>query len=385
MRPAPALPALALAAVLASGCGAVREISRADADRAAAVAAKIARAEQMDAMDCAPRELALARALLDHARHEAMEYGHEDGIIEEFMAADGAATELLKKTRPCWEAKQKAPAAPADADGDGVPDYKDRCPGTAKGVMVDATGCPLDSDGDGVPDHLDACPGTPAGTPVDGKGCAKDSDGDGLSDGDEAHKYGTDPNNPDTDGDGLRDGEEVTRYGTDPKNPDTDGDGLRDGDEVAKHKTDPKVADTDGGGVNDGLEVMVAGTNPLDPKDDVKQLKCVELQVQFDFDQDVVKPEYHKEVERVAQYLKDYPALNAVVQGHTDAAGAAQYNLDLSLRRAKSVINLLAEKHGIDRRRLRAEGYGAGQPIASNDTEEGRVKNRRIYAVLECK
>jgi len=66
-----------------------------------------------------------------------------------------------------------APAAPmdGDADGDGVPDSKDRCPNTPKGAPVNADGCPKDSDGDGVPDYKDNCPGTPAGTKVDPKGC----------------------------------------------------------------------------------------------------------------------------------------------------------------------------------------------------------------------
>ncbi|MCP5299801.1 MAG: OmpA family protein [Chromatiaceae bacterium] len=58
-----------------------------------------------------------------------------------------------------------------DADGDGVPDSKDRCPNTPKGAAVDADGCPLDSDGDGVPDFKDNCPGTPKGAKVDPKGC----------------------------------------------------------------------------------------------------------------------------------------------------------------------------------------------------------------------
>lgn len=58
-----------------------------------------------------------------------------------------------------------------DSDGDGVPDVKDRCPDTPRGVKVDASGCPLDSDGDGVPDYLDKCPGTPPGTKVDAQGC----------------------------------------------------------------------------------------------------------------------------------------------------------------------------------------------------------------------
>jgi OOP family OmpA-OmpF porin len=59
----------------------------------------------------------------------------------------------------------------ADSDGDGVPDSRDKCPGTPQGVKVDADGCPLDSDGDGVPDYKDKCPGTPRGAKVDANGC----------------------------------------------------------------------------------------------------------------------------------------------------------------------------------------------------------------------
>ena len=54
-----------------------------------------------------------------------------------------------------------------DADGDGVPDSKDKCPNTPAGAVVDAMGCPKDSDGDGVPDYKDNCPGTPKGAKVD--------------------------------------------------------------------------------------------------------------------------------------------------------------------------------------------------------------------------
>jgi OOP family OmpA-OmpF porin len=58
-----------------------------------------------------------------------------------------------------------------DSDKDGVPDFRDKCPGTPAGVAVDKDGCPLDSDKDGVPDYLDKCPGTPAGVAVDNDGC----------------------------------------------------------------------------------------------------------------------------------------------------------------------------------------------------------------------
>lgn len=75
-------------------------------------------------------------------------------------------------------------AAPVigDADGDGVNDNLDKCPGTPSGTPVNAEGCELDADGDGVVDRLDKCPGTPAGAKVDANGCELDSDGDGVVD-----------------------------------------------------------------------------------------------------------------------------------------------------------------------------------------------------------
>jgi outer membrane protein OmpA-like peptidoglycan-associated protein len=78
--------------------------------------------------------------------------------------------------------KEMKRVPPVDSDGDGVPDYLDKCPDTPKGVKVDKDGCPVDSDGDGVPDYLDKCPGTPAGVKVDKDGCPLDSDGDGVPD-----------------------------------------------------------------------------------------------------------------------------------------------------------------------------------------------------------
>jgi OOP family OmpA-OmpF porin len=68
-------------------------------------------------------------------------------------------------------APKAAAAAEGDADGDGVPDSRDRCPNTPRGVRVDGNGCPMDSDGDGVPDYQDKCPGTPRGAKVDASGC----------------------------------------------------------------------------------------------------------------------------------------------------------------------------------------------------------------------
>lgn len=90
----------------------------------------------------------------------------------EFIVSLGMAFPIGKRA----EQIATAPAIPVsagvgDADGDGVADKYDRCPGTPGGVGVDSVGCPLDSDGDGVPDDLDRCPRTPAGVAVDSRGC----------------------------------------------------------------------------------------------------------------------------------------------------------------------------------------------------------------------
>ena len=89
----------------------------------------------------------------------------------------------LNKTIGCpGKGLLDAPCKVPDSDGDGVDDYKDRCPGTVAGAKVDAQGCELDADGDGVVDRLDACPGTPAGRKVDAQGCQLDGDKDGIVD-----------------------------------------------------------------------------------------------------------------------------------------------------------------------------------------------------------
>lgn len=95
---------------------------------------------------------------------------------------DSSGKVVLDNFGECWNATGGASApmepcdvmpvaAEADSDGDGVPDSRDRCPGTPTGVAVDASGCPRDSDGDGVPDYRDRCPGTRAGAKVDAAGC----------------------------------------------------------------------------------------------------------------------------------------------------------------------------------------------------------------------
>jgi outer membrane protein OmpA-like peptidoglycan-associated protein len=211
-------------------------------------------------------------------------------------------------------------------------------------------------------------------------GGPKDSDGDGLTDVEEA-QLGTDPYDPDTDKDGLTDYDEVKVHHTDPLNPDTDYDALKDGPEVFTHKTNPLDADTDKGGVADGHEVIEDGTNPLDPKDDLIKF---ELNIEFDYDQAVIKPEYFKDLDVIGKTLQRDPGSTARIEGHCDKLkkSSKRYNEKLSERRAKACLDYLADKCGIERSRMLAVGYGFNRPKAPNDLINGNPVNRRVEVYI---
>ena len=80
--------------------------------------------------------------------------------------------------------------------------------------------------------------------------------------------------------------------------------------------------------------------------------------------------------------LRDNPDLRVTVEGHTDSVGSAAYNQKLSERRAQAVKRYLV-RQGIDPSRITTEGYGKSRPIASNETEEGRAKNRRADIIAD--
>jgi outer membrane protein OmpA-like peptidoglycan-associated protein len=95
----------------------------------------------------------------------------------------------------------------------------------------------------------------------------------------------------------------------------------------------------------------------------------------FDFDSDVLKPESFDELQKLIDFLRNNPRLKIEVSGHTDNVGEKGYNIELSTKRAKAICNYL-EKF-IDSARLAYAGYGSSVPVLTNDTEEGRAKNRR--------
>ena len=274
---------------------------------------------------------------------------------------------------------------PADSDGDGVPDRKDDCPDTPRGATVDEKGCPKDSDGDGVFDGIDRCPDTPKGWPVDASGCPIDSDGDGVPDGKDKC-----PNTPkgatvdengcpkDSDGDGVYDG--IDRCPNTPKGAVVDANGC------------PK--DSDGDGVPDGLDKcpdtprgakVDANGCPIETKapDLFKDRGTLVLEgVNFETDKWDILPASAAILDRVAASLRDWPEVKVEVEGHTDSTGGHDHNMQLSDKRAHSVMDYLASK-GVDASRMTANGYGETKPVADNKTKDGRAKNRRVELVKQ--
>jgi OOP family OmpA-OmpF porin len=232
-----------------------------------------------------------------------------------------------------------APRKAVDSDGDGVTDELDQCPGTPAGTAVDISGCPLDDDGDGVNNDADKCPNTPAGAQVDASGCEPDSDGDGVADGRDQC-----PNTPA--------GTKVDEKGCEL---DSDADGIVDSQD--KCPDTPKGDRVDATGCPFNKELLLQG-------------------VKFSTNSAELLPESIPVLDRAVATLKRYPELRVEVAGHTDSRGAEAYNQQLSARRAATVLAYLRD--GGVSNTLTSRGYGEREPIASNDTDEGRLQNRRV-------
>lgn len=215
--------------------------------------------------------------------------------------------------------------------------------------------------------------------------CNKDTDGDTLIDGDEVMRYNTNPLSKDSDSDKLMDNEEIQKYATLPNDSDTDDDVLIDGDEVLTHKTNPKQPDTDLGSIGDGVEVN-RGTDPLNPNDDLPPAKEEPMKVgavivlegiNFASGSYKIGSGSDAILEKSYTTMKENPEIVVEISGHTDSQGGYEMNMNLSKNRAEAVKEWLVAK-GIDASRIETVGYGPNNPIASNDTEEGRYQNRRI-------
>jgi len=101
----------------------------------------------------------------------------------------------------------------------------------------------------------------------------------------------------------------------------------------------------------------------------------------FDVNKATLRPAAQANLEKMAAILKKYPDTNILIEGHTDATGSDEYNLELSRNRAGSVSNYLAGL-AVDPSRFSTMGYGESQPIATNDTDDGRQQNRRVELAI---
>ena len=248
-------------------------------------------------------------------------------------------------------------ATPRDTDGDGVPDRKDKCPGTPMGATVDSKGCPSDAVGDGVFDGIDTCADTPKGATVDAKGCPSDSDNDGVLDGLDAC-----PNTPA--------GAKVDAKGCPT---DADADGVFDGlDECAETPAGLKV---DAKGCP--IEVMERETELLDTG-------LIRLNdVNFETGKAEIMPESYATLDAAGAVMLKWPQLRIEIGGHTDSRGGVARNKALSEARADSVRAYILRKFpALSPTQFSTKGYGPTRPVAPNTNPLNMAKNRRVEFVV---
>jgi outer membrane protein OmpA-like peptidoglycan-associated protein len=264
-------------------------------------------------------------------------------ILPGYGAPDLRLVALLGTYLPIEDTNPHSPAARdrvresireslKDTDGDGIPDDIDACPTEPEDHKDpdpnDGCPAPSDRDGDGIPDQFDKCPDEP-------------EDKDGIQDQDGCPEV-------DADQDGVPDTKDAC-----PKEP-----GQPDPD--PKKNGCPKFIKLEGSSVR------------------------VLQQVHFATGSATIEPDSFPMLGEIASLLKANPSIKKMrIEGHTDNRGNADMNLDLSKRRAASVRTWLVQ-HGVEGDRLESEGYGLTRPIESNDTEEGRLANRRVeFKILD--
>ncbi len=315
-----------------------------------------------------------------------------------------------------------------DSDSDGIQDSEDTCPFEAG--LAEFQGCP-DKDGDKIPDRSDACPDLAgiaafSGCPdrdedsiIDPKddcpdeaglaifnGCP-DRDNDGIKDEDDAcpDNYGPLSNQgcPDTDKDGLFDFLDDCPEVYGPKEnkgcpwPDTDNDGLLDKDDECPNLAGPianrgcPYQDTDNDGVLDKDDdcPVTPGTIankgcPEIEKEVEEILKTAFDNLEFETGKDIIKEGSLPSLAELGEVLKKKPNWGLQISGHTDNVGDDQKNLILSKKRAEAVKNFMIQQ-GIEANRLSTLYFGETMPVASNETAEGRQKNRRVEMMIVFK
>ena len=316
-------------------------------------------AEKNGAHRCTPRELALARSHLRFATTD-LDQG-ELSHAEAHLAIAESNARAARSESPADRCTDHA--KPGDRDGDGIIDTKDQCPDQAEvyNTVDDADGCPddPDTDNDKVPDSRDQCLLEPEDLDgyLDEDGCPElDNDSDGIPD-DKDTKC---PNQPE-DMDGWQDEDGCP-------DPDNDADGILDVDDFCPNTPGQPGGERPGCPKKNSLVVVTA-----------TEIRITQ-QIQFDFNKATIKPVSFPILNEVRDVLRDNPKIKLEIQGHTDNAGNADYNLKLSQQRAASVTAYLV-KNGVTSDRLIPKGYGMTQPLLKNDTEANRALNRRVQFI----
>ena len=225
------------------------------------------------------------------------------------------------------------PEPEPDTDGDGYVDSLDGCPYEPEDFdgFEDHDGCPdLDHDGDGILSPWDKCPDEPEDFDLwfDTDGCPEtDNDEDGILDPDDSC-----PNEPET----------FNEY--------QDEDGCPDVVPIVVTTTHIEIGD----------------------------------KIFFDFDSEKIQPRSDLLLDAIAETITAHPELTAIqIEGHTDTQGPESYNLRLSERRARAVLEALVER-GVDVQRLRSVGYGESRLVMEGETDEAHEANRRVeFLILE--
>jgi OmpA-OmpF porin, OOP family len=219
-----------------------------------------------------------------------------------------------------------------------------------------------DTDGDGIPDDIDACPTEPEDhkdpDPNDGCPAPSDRDGDGIPD-----QFDKCPDEPE-DKDGIQDQDGCPEV-------DADQDGIPDTKDACPKEPGQPDPDPKKNGCPKFIKLEGSSVRVLQ-------------QVHFATGSATIEPDSFPMLGEIVSLLKANPSIKKMrIEGHTDNRGNADLNLDLSKRRAASVRTWLVQ-HGIEDGRLESEGYGLTKPIDSNDTEAGRLANRRVeFKILE--
>lgn len=243
----------------------------------------------------------------------------------------------------------------------GFKDTESKSPPPRVAIVDRADHHDVDSDGDGYPDDIDACPDVKedgkAPNKTDGCPAPKDSDKDGIIDVEDKC-----PNEAE-DLDGIKDKDGCPED-------DADNDKVKDEVDKCPLEAGPPNKDASKNGCPTLTKLTGDGM--------VSLLKPIE----FDRGKASIKPVSFPILKEVATLLEARPNLKIAVQGHTDNIGSAAYNKKLSADRAASVLKYLASQ-GIDESRLSSEGFGPDKPIATNETNEGRARNRRVDFVIQ--